>query len=924
MVLEIRITDPSEKSITPERVIGNAIDEEDRQNNNTNRRTPLPQSPRNGASPGRNRASPSQRIGREELEAIKTNLLNTNEVTFSTVLDSDLGPPGSPGSRKGGGGNYGKNLSMSQLKVPGTAGGGGDGHGGGGGGGNRRIRLNSELSEADSILSSYHEPEKKKPPKIPDGGYGWVVVFSSFMISLIMDGVSFSFGLIYTELLTYFGESKSKTAWIGSLFIAVPLLSGPVMSNLVDRYGCRKMTMLGGTMGGLGFVLASYSQSVEQLYFTFGILAGVGLGVGYVTVVVSVAFWFDKKRTFATGIGASGTGIGTFVYAPLCRWLIDNFGWRGTTLILAGTLFNIVAMGALMRDPEWMIEESKLESRAQSIQTFSNSSVYLDEIKKLIETGISKEHVLDTLVTNVNTEANQTIPAEDPTMTKKYQSEVALPTFFSEDEQQQQHQSHRGGGGGGGNMRGSQRSLRHSVLTKETFKRSITGGSKLAQATKAVLASSETLNSYEKFSDEEEEEGDDERGQQDGISLGIRASLKTLSVVSLEDAYLSVKRQQELHVKAGGSTWSLDEEALTGSLVVPTLHGRDAVGGGSGGAGGFDGQERQRSYRGNSLDVVYENEIFNPNVDTSVTLVVPKQTKLLQRSSPRNGGLKKQQQHGLGRTHSMRYSNFYKDMRLHRNSIHYRGALLNTHRYRLKASSCPNIYRNSMTTIAKEQDEPWYGSFIDTLKSIFDFSLFFEFRFGMLSISTLLLFVWYIIPYFYIPEYVLKYKYSEQDGANLISVIGITNTIGMVGLGWLGDRPWVNVNKTYGVCLALCGASIFVMPWLISSYAAMVVLCIIFGFTFASTFSFTPIIMVRLVSLDDFTVAYGLILLVQGIGSLVGPPIAGLLYDITERWDDSFYAAGFFIFLSGICAWVIGAPDQSVQQRLGRRRRKGK
>nr|XP_040224398.2 uncharacterized protein LOC120950448 [Anopheles coluzzii]XP_040224400.2 uncharacterized protein LOC120950448 [Anopheles coluzzii]XP_040224401.2 uncharacterized protein LOC120950448 [Anopheles coluzzii]XP_040224402.2 uncharacterized protein LOC120950448 [Anopheles coluzzii]XP_049462813.1 uncharacterized protein LOC120950448 [Anopheles coluzzii] len=884
MVLEIRVTDPSEKSITPERVKPFTEEQEDRRNNNRH-------------SPGR--------IGRDELEAIKTNLLNTNEVTFSTVLDTDLGPPGSPPGR---GGNYGKNLSMAQLKVPGVGGEpAGDGGGNGGGDGTRRIRLISELSEADSILSSYHEGGyKKKPPKIPDGGYGWVIVFSSFMISLIMDGVSFSFGLIYTELLDYFGESKSKTAWIGSLFIAVPLLSGPIMSNLVDRYGCRKMTMLGGFIGGMGFVLASICQSVEQLYFTFGILSGVGLGFGYVTVVVCVAFWFDKRRTFATGIGASGTGIGTFVYAPLTQWLINNFGWRGTTLILAGTLFNMVAMGALMRDPEWMIEESRLESRAQSIQTFSNSSVYLDEIKKLIETGIPKEHVLDTLVTNVNTEANQAIPPEDPAMTKKYSSEVALPTFFSE---QEQHGAGGGGGGpraGGGNLQASHRSLRHNVLTKETFKRS----GRLAQA-KARLASTETLNSYEKLSDEEEHEH-----HPDGVSLGIHASLKTLSVASLEDGYLSEKRAQELHVKAGGSTWSLDEVALAGSLVVPLPHGDAASGGGVGGGGASIGDgsrtEKCRSFRGNSLDVVYENEIFNPNVDTNVTLVVPKQTKWLHQRAvaPRGGGLKKQT--SLGRQHSMRYSNFYKDMRLHRNSIHYRGALLNTHRYRLKASSCPNIYRNSMTTIAKEQDEPWYGSFIDTLKSIFDFSLFFEFRFGMLSISTLLLFVWYIIPYFYIPEYVLNYKYSEQDGANLISLIGITNTIGMVGLGWLGDQPWVDVGKTYGVCLAFCGASIFVMPWLIWSYPAMVVLCIIFGFTFASTFSFTPIIMVRLVSLDDFTVAYGLVLLVQGIGSLIGPPIAGFLYDVTNRWDDSFYAAGFFIFLSGVCAWLIGSLEQTA------------
>lgn len=133
------------------------------------------------------------------------------------------------------------------------------------------------------------------------GGYGWVIVFASLMVSLIADGISFSFGLIYTELLNYFQAGPTKTAWIGSLFLAVPLMSGPVMSNLVDKYGCRKMTMLGGLVGCLGFVLSAFSNSVEMLFLTFGIIAGLGLGVIYVTVVVSIAFWFETKRTFAIG-----------------------------------------------------------------------------------------------------------------------------------------------------------------------------------------------------------------------------------------------------------------------------------------------------------------------------------------------------------------------------------------------------------------------------------------------------------------------------------------------------------------------------------------------------------------------------------------------------------------------------------------------
>lgn len=49
---------------------------------------------------------------------------------------------------------------------------------------------------------------------------------------------------------------------------------------------------------------------------------------------------------------------------------------------------------------------------------------------------------------------------------------------------------------------------------------------------------------------------------------------------------------------------------------------------------------------------------------------------------------------------------------------------------------------------------------------------------------------------------------------------------------------------------------------------------------FASSFSFTPIILVQLVSLDDFTCAYGLVLLIQGVGNLVGPPISGLMFEL--------------------------------------------
>lgn len=57
----------------------------------------------------------------------------------------------------------------------------------------------------------------ESPPVPPDGGYGWVVVAASFVCNFVIDGISFSVGILNTEFLRIFGESNSKTAWIGSL-----------------------------------------------------------------------------------------------------------------------------------------------------------------------------------------------------------------------------------------------------------------------------------------------------------------------------------------------------------------------------------------------------------------------------------------------------------------------------------------------------------------------------------------------------------------------------------------------------------------------------------------------------------------------------------------------------------------------------------
>ncbi|KAG5889293.1 hypothetical protein JTB14_031940 [Gonioctena quinquepunctata] len=270
----------------------------------------------------------------------------------------------------------------------------------------------------ESILTSQiniYVDEAK--PKIPDGGWGWMVVFAAFVLNTISEGVSFSFGLLYIEFLNEFQASKSATSWVGSLFLALPLIAGPLGSALVDRYGCIRMTILGSLICTTGFILSVYANSVEMLYLTFGLIGGVGRGLTFVTAVVSIAFWFEKKRTIALGLAASGAGFGTVVFAPLTTLLLKEFGWRGTLMVLAGCFFQMCVSGAVMRDPKWIIEEEREKKAMKS----NNSN------GKTITNGAKNEGGTQLLLERVNT-------SPDLTEKSRIRSAIDLPTFLKENE----------------------------------------------------------------------------------------------------------------------------------------------------------------------------------------------------------------------------------------------------------------------------------------------------------------------------------------------------------------------------------------------------------------------------------------------------------------------------------------------------------
>lgn len=83
---------------------------------------------------------------------------------------------------------------------------------------------------------------------------------------------------------------------------------GPVVSALANKYGCRAVCIAGSIISAAAFVLSTFSTSVNMLMLTYGILGGFGFGLIYLPAVVAVGYYFETKRSLATGIAVCGSG----------------------------------------------------------------------------------------------------------------------------------------------------------------------------------------------------------------------------------------------------------------------------------------------------------------------------------------------------------------------------------------------------------------------------------------------------------------------------------------------------------------------------------------------------------------------------------------------------------------------------------------
>lgn len=189
-----------------------------------------------------------------------------------------------------------------------------------------------------------------------------------WLIALSAVGIHISIGAVYAwsvftnPLMEEFGWTSSQVQLTFSIAILFLGLSAAFLGHFVEKYGPRRAGLLASFCFGIGVFTSGFAVSIgslPMLYLSFGVLAGIGLGVGYIAPVSTLIKWFPDRRGLATGLAIMGFGFAAAIASPVMNNLITSVGIANTFYILGAMYFVVMTLSSLYleRPPAgWMPE----------------------------------------------------------------------------------------------------------------------------------------------------------------------------------------------------------------------------------------------------------------------------------------------------------------------------------------------------------------------------------------------------------------------------------------------------------------------------------------------------------------------------------------------------------------------------------------
>src|SRR5229473_1830537 len=179
----------------------------------------------------------------------------------------------------------------------------------------------------------------------------WILALAGVFMQMAL-GAVYAWSVFRIPLNQTYGWTVSQVTVAFELAILVLGFAAFAGGLWMRRTGPRRVAIVAAVLYGLGTALAGTSHSLPMLYLTYGVIAGAGLGLGYIVPVATLVRWFPDKRGLITGIAVAGFGAGALITAPIAQRLISSVGVSGTFMILGIAYFAIIMLAAtVMKNP---------------------------------------------------------------------------------------------------------------------------------------------------------------------------------------------------------------------------------------------------------------------------------------------------------------------------------------------------------------------------------------------------------------------------------------------------------------------------------------------------------------------------------------------------------------------------------------------
>ena len=181
----------------------------------------------------------------------------------------------------------------------------------------------------------------------------WLIALSAVGIHISIGSV-YAWSVLTRPIMKEMGFSLAETTWTFSLAILFLGFSAGFLGSFVEKIGPKKSGLIAMAFFGTGMLGTAYAiaaQSLTLLYLFYGVIGGIGLGVGYITPVSTLVKYFPDHRGFATGLAIMGFGFAALIAGPVMQYLTATVGLVNNFLILGCVYMLIMGASSLYLKP---------------------------------------------------------------------------------------------------------------------------------------------------------------------------------------------------------------------------------------------------------------------------------------------------------------------------------------------------------------------------------------------------------------------------------------------------------------------------------------------------------------------------------------------------------------------------------------------